>query len=210
MREILRLSLRRLARFLLALAVVGLAGRPIHAGPIETGVGVGMSYYDHRSAIAGPSNFSARTVTPLLLVHVDRPLTALDLSAQRRFEFYSGQSVDSLVGTGDHTADRANLRFRQRWSELDEAGITGDYVRSRDLLDFDSGTVQAAGDLTRWELGGGGAVWHAEGSYRMRARDYDNPGSSDSRSLDWLARGVPLKLPTQSLYGGWHQQQFEV
>ena len=184
--------------------------RSAGAASWATGVGLGMSYNDHRSRLGEPANYAARTVTPRLRVNAANPLWRLDVFAERRFEFYSGASLDSLVGSSDHTADRASLALRRNLSPLDHVKVQADYGRSRDLLDIDQGTVAVAGDVERWLLGASGMVWRGEGSYRLKRKDYESGAAEDVTVLDWTARALPLRLATGVVYAGWSQKQLEL
>jgi len=181
-------------------------------GPIQAGVGVGYRYYDHMSPQnVGAATYQAKTVTPRLRVREATPVSFLDLWAERRFEFYTQDAaLDTLIGTGNHTADRASLEARHEFSELDEVKAHADYVRSRDLLDIEQGTVTAAGDQRRWDVGTQGALWHVEGGFGLEDRRYKEAGTADAQNLEWTARAVPLKLPANALFAGFYQLHIDL
>ena len=190
---------------------LGLWSERAHAqGPIQAGVEMGYRFYDHRQ-VGQPSTYSARTITPLLRVHYDDAASLLYLQAERRFEFYSGDvGLDSVIGPGNHTADRATLEARHQFNERDEVRGSARYVRSRDLLDIDEGTVGSAGDQRRWDLATSGALWRTEGSFLFEDHRYQEPGTSNVQNIEWTARAVPLRLPEQAIFGGFTQQRIEL
>ena len=184
---------------------------PGWAGPVEAGLGLGLRLYDHQTPFNEPATYQARTVTPMLRIRRDNGVTLLDLAAERRFEFYpSDPGLDTLLGTGTHTADRASLEARHQWSDLDQVAARAQYVRSRDLLDIDQGTITSAGDQRRWDVGTTGSVWRTEGSFALGDRHYQEPGTSDARNIEWTARALPLRLPGQALFAGFTQQRIDL
>jgi hypothetical protein len=185
--------------------------RAFAQAPIQAGVAMGLRFYDHEQPLAQPATYSARTITPLIRIHAQNGSSLLLLDAERRFEFYTNDvGLDSLIGTGDHTADRATLEARHEFSELDEIQASARYVRSRDLLDLDEGTVSTGGDQTRWDFDTRGELWHAEGSFYLDDHRYQEIGTSDAQDLEWTARAVPLRLPEQAIYLGFTQQRIDL
>ena len=179
--------------------------------PIQAGVGLGFRYYDHMSPQTQASTYEARTVTPRIRVREQSAVNLLDVWAERRFEFYTQDAaLDTLLGTGDHTADRASLEARHEFSALDEVKAHAAYVHSRDLLDIDQGTITAAGDQRRWDLGTQGAWWRIEGSFGLEDRRYKEAGTADAENIAWTARAVPLRLPSNAVFAGFSQLHIDL
>jgi hypothetical protein len=131
--------------------------------------------------------------------------------AQRRFEFYSGADIDSLFGSGDHSADRVRLEAQRRWSALDELRAEAGYTRSQDLLDADQGTVVVDGTVTRWTGALGAELDRFEGEAAVRRTSYGGrEGLERGLSTRWAARVVPIRQRIHSLFAGVRESRLEV
>jgi hypothetical protein len=189
-----------------------MAAPAAHAGaPLEFGTALGGSWYDHRASIAGPTTFTLRSIKPYL--SYDGRAANWDVRglAQRRFEFYSGHAIDTVLNTSRHAHDRMNLRALRRWSEREELNLEGDYVHSHDMLEADQGTVVANGNVTRWSAGIGSRLPMFEAATRVRATSYDDDSSLvDSRAFGGTARLMPVRRAIDSVFLGLGFSQLEV
>jgi len=193
----------------LALAI-GLA-LPVGAEPLEVGLALGASHYDHRSSFAGPTSFNLRSLRPHVRYLGDAAGWDVDALAQRRFEFYSGVEIDSVFRSGDHSHDRVRLEARRRWSELDQVRLAGGYTRSQDLLDADQGTVVVDGTVTRWAAEVGTELRYFEGEARVRRTSYGGrEGFERGLALGWAARAVPIRQRIHTVFAGVRESRLEV
>lgn len=184
---------------------------PAGAGPLEVGLALGASHYDHRSSFAGPTSFDLRSLRPHVRYTGDAGGWSVDGLAQRRFEFYSGVEIDSVFRSGDHSHDRVRLEARRRWSELDQVSLEGGYTRSQDLLDADQGTVVVDGTVTRWAAEAGAELRHFEGEARVRRTSYGGrEGYERGLALGWAARAVPIRQRLHTLFVGVRESRLEV
>ncbi len=171
--------------------------------PLEFGVGMGSSWYDHRSAESGTTTYSRRSLEPY--VAYIGPLGEWEVRgrAQHRFEFYSGDTLDSLLDGGDPSQDYLRLGAVRRVSELERVGLETGYTRSHDLLDPDRGTIVVDGEQSRWTGGAEAALRHFEGDTRMRATWYaERPGLADAFAFGIAARALPIQQPVYSVFAG--------
>ena len=180
-----------------------MAGAAHAAGPLEFGLGLGTSWYDHRSTADGPNTFTLRTLKPYL--RYDGDLRGWDVRglAQRRFEFYSGDAIDSVLGTSQHAHDRVQVRALRQWSERGDLSLEAGYVHSHDLLEADHGTVVPDGNVTRWTGALRSRVELLEVEARARTTGYDDtPELAGSTAWGASARVVPLRDAISTLFAG--------
>lgn len=171
------------------------------SGAFEGGIGAGTSWYDHRSSTA--ASYNMRTLKPYLRYDGAAGSWGLRASAQRRYEMYAGDAIDSVLHTSRHTHDRFTASAERRFSASDRLGIEGGYVRSHDLLEADQGTVVVDGNVTRWTGALGTRISWFEGAARLRTTSYEaSSGYAPSGAVAWSARFLPLRHPEQSAFVG--------
>jgi hypothetical protein len=184
---------------------------PVGAEPLEVGLALGASHYDHRSSFGGPTSFNLRSIRPHVRYVGDAGGWDVDGLAQRRFEFYSGVEIDSVFRSGDHSHDRVRLEARRRFTPLDEVRFEGGYTRSQDLLDADQGTVVVDGTVTRWAAEAGTELRYFEGEARVRRTSYGGrPDLQRGRALGWAARVVPIRQRIHTVFAGVRESRLEV
>jgi hypothetical protein len=210
-----RLHVYRLIwRIGLGAAITVSASPALAEGPLEFGAALGTSWYDHRSQESsrlGLTTFTLRTLRPF--VRYDGSVGGWDLrgQAQRRFEFYSGDGIDTLFKTDNHAHDRVNLFAARRWSERDEVSAEGAYVHSRDMLEGDQGSVLPDGSITRWSGALASRASLFEGGARLRVTSYDNDSTlRDSRAIGWNGRVIPFRRAYDAVFFGIAGSQLDI